>query len=71
MARKELSEAKRDMSETGNKKLRSLTIEALRDTNSLQKLRSRMGVSAIGFQSSHCECILLTFGLDLIHIRFR
>lgn len=55
MARKESSEAKRDLVLTGNKKLRSKTIETLRDTNVLLQLRSRMGVSATGFQSKHCE----------------
>lgn len=55
MARKEMSEAKRDLVQTGNKALKSQTVEALRDTNMLLQLRSRMGVSATGFQSKHCE----------------
>lgn len=55
LARKELSEAKRDLVKTGNRKLNSSTVNALRDTNILQQLRTQMGASATGFQSKHCE----------------
>lgn len=55
LARKEISDAKRDLAKTGNKKLCSSTVDALRDTNMLQQLRSRMGATATGFPSKHCE----------------
>lgn len=55
MARKESSEAKRDFARTGNGRLRSQTVETLRETNMLQQLRDRMGVSANGFLSKHCK----------------
>lgn len=55
MARKEVSEAKRDLVKTGNKNLSSRTVETLRDSNLLLQLRDRMGASATGFQSKHCE----------------
>lgn len=55
MARKELLEAKRDLVKTGNKPLKTRTVESVRKTNVLLQLRSQMGVSATGFQSKHCE----------------
>lgn len=55
LARKESSAAKRDLAKTGNEKLCSRTVDALRDTNMLQQLRYRMGATATGFQSKHCE----------------
>lgn len=55
LARKEISEAKRDLAATGNTKLRSKTVETLRQSNSLLNLRTRMGASATGFNSKHCE----------------
>lgn len=61
LARKEVSEARRDLVQTGNVPLRSRTVETLRDTNALQQLRHRMGVSATGFQSKHCECLCKQF----------
>lgn len=50
-----MSEMKRDLAQTGNKRLRDSTLRALREKNSLQTLRTRMGVSATGFQSRNCE----------------
>lgn len=55
MARKENSAAKRDLVQTGNKPLNSRTVDTLRETNTLLQLRSRMGATATGFQSKHCE----------------
>lgn len=55
MSRQELSETRRELVQTGNKKLSSRTIESLRETNMLQQLRNRMGASATGFRSPHCK----------------
>lgn len=55
LARKESSAAKRDLVKTGNEKLESQTVNALRDSNVLSQLRTRMGASATGFQSTHCK----------------
>lgn len=65
MARKELSEAKRDLVATGNKRLRSTTVATLRESNSLHELRSRMGASATGFTSKHCK--LTNFPLKITY----
>lgn len=56
-AKHELSEAKRDKVVTGNRELRDSTIKTLRDSYELTDLRKRMGVSATGFTSRHCELI--------------
>lgn len=55
LGRQEVSEAVRDLVKTGNKPLRSKIVETLRDTNVLLQLRSRMGVTATGYPSKHCE----------------
>lgn len=55
MARQEQSEARRELVQTGNKKLSSRTVESLRETNTLQQLRNRMGPTGTGFRSPHCK----------------
>lgn len=54
MARNDKVETRREMVRTGNPKLPSKTIQALRNTNSLLALRKTMGVSASGLQSPNC-----------------
>lgn len=66
MAKKEMAEAKRDLVKTGNKELRSKTIQTLRDSNALLGLRTRMGPVATGFHSPHCEYNFITKNLRTI-----
>lgn len=44
---------KRDLAQTGNKKLRSSTVRTLQSNDSLLGLRSQLGPSATGFKSVH------------------
>lgn len=53
-ARQAVSNMKRDMVETGNKNLKTSTIETLNNENSLLTLRKQIGPTATGFQSKHC-----------------
>lgn len=46
---------KRDVSNTGNKKLRPSTVRSMNNDNLLLALRKTMGPSATGFQSNNCE----------------
>lgn len=55
MSKHELSEAKRDLVQTGNRRLSSKTVDTLRDSNVLLQLRNRIGPTATGFQSPHCK----------------
>lgn len=50
-----MSEAKRDLAQTGNMKLRPSTVRTLSNSDSLLALRSRMGASATGFESTNCK----------------
>lgn len=54
-ARTEKSETKRELVKTGNKPLSTRTIKALHGSDVLQQLRLRMGATASGFVSTHCE----------------
>lgn len=66
LAKKESSEAKRDLVLTGNKRLRSKTVETLRDTNMLLQLRHRMGSPATGFASKHCKYLCKQTNLNSV-----
>lgn len=55
LARKATSNMKRDLVETGNKKLRSSTVREMQSSTALLALRSNMGPSATGFESKHCS----------------
>lgn len=55
LAKKAESEMKRDLVETGNKKLRKSTVRELQNSNSLLALRKQMGPTAFGFHSKHCS----------------
>lgn len=55
LARQDESETKRDLVQTGNKRLRSRTIDSLRETNILVELRKRLGATGTGFESKHCK----------------
>lgn len=56
-ARQIMSKAKRDLTETGNRELRSSTVRALNDNALLLALRKNMGPTASGFSSKHGERI--------------
>lgn len=58
-ARKQISEAKRDLVRTGNKQLSTRTVDTLRDSNMLLALRERMGATATGFQSKSCKYLFV------------
>lgn len=49
-----MANAKRDIAQTGNKKLRPSTANALNDDTMLL-LRKQMGPTAAGFKSKHCK----------------
>lgn len=53
-ARQIFSNAKREIARTGNKTLRSSTVDALKD-DGLLLLRKQMGPTATGFNSKHCK----------------
>lgn len=55
LARKRMSNAKRDLVQTGNKQLSTHTVNTLHDSDMLLSLRSRMGATATGFSSKHCK----------------
>jgi hypothetical protein len=52
-ARQNISKIKRDIAQTGNKKLPSKTVDAMND-DSMILLRKQMGPSAAGFKSKNC-----------------
>ncbi|XP_031635462.1 uncharacterized protein LOC116348570, partial [Contarinia nasturtii] len=54
-ARKVGAKVKRDFSKTGNKPLKTSTINLLEGNNPLLQLRARMGASGSGFASKHCS----------------
>lgn len=67
MARKVVSDAKRDLVQTGNKKLRPSTVRTLQGGNALVALRSRMGSTATGFKTKHC---MLTQDANIYFIEY-
>lgn len=55
LAKKALSDAKRDLVQTGNKQLRTSTVRTIQSSESLLALRKNMGPTASGFQSKYCS----------------
>lgn len=60
-ARQAVSEMKRDIVLTGNGKLRASTTRELKNSESLLIFQQRMGPTATGFKSKHCECTRASF----------